>query len=54
MWQQIRERLKLFGPLHKELFDYLTLKSTWGHSGIKVVALPVLEWNLAHGINFTL
>ena len=50
MWQQIRERRKLFGPLHKELFDYVTLKNAWGRSGIRVVASPVYEWNLANGI----
>ena len=50
MWQQIRERRKLFGPLHRELFDYLTLKNAWGQSGIRVVAPPVSEWNLANGI----
>lgn len=50
MWQQIRERRKVFGPLHKELFDYVTLKNAWGRSGIRVVASPVYEWNLANGI----
>ena len=50
MWQQIRERQKLFGPLHRELFDYVTLKNAWGQDGIRVVAPPVYEWNLAKGI----
>jgi len=50
MWQQIRGRQKLFGPLQKDLFDYVTLKNVWGRSGIRVVALPVYEWNLANGI----
>ena len=50
MWQKIRERRTLFGPLHKELLDYVTLKKLWGHSGIRVVAPPVYEWNLVNGI----
>lgn len=53
VWQQIRERRKLFGPLHKELFDYVTLKNIWGRNGIRVVAPPFYEWNLVHG-NYTL
>jgi len=53
MWQQIRERLKLFGPLHKELFDYVTLKNVWGRSGLRVVAPPVDKWDLTNG-NYSL
>ena len=39
-----------FGPLHKELLDYVTLKNICGRSGIRVVAPPVYEWNLVNGI----
>ena len=49
-WQQIRERRKLFGPLHKGLLDYVTLKKIWGRGGIRVVAPSVHEWNLVYGI----
>ena len=50
MWQQIRERRKRFGPLHKELLDYVTLKNIWGRGGVRMVAPSVYEWNLVHGI----
>ena len=47
VWQEIRQRRILFGPLHKEMFDYVTLKNIWRRSGIRVATRPAYQWNLS-------